>query len=516
MKSTEDKNYEGVKAFLIARVSDTRQTDALPAQNLRLEAYEEKLKLKGEYFSFDETAYKEDRLKFKEIVNKIYDYPDFCIVVFDKIDRFTRDASSEVVQVMKRLVKEEKIELHFPSDNLIYHKNSPAADKTRLGMGMVFGEYYSSAISDNVKRKIQQKLHDGEFPGKAPIGYKNVATTDDLGKIISKNIVPDPARKQYIEKAFELRLEGKSFRTIAKILKEDGLRANTKQQGVVSQSQIETMLKNSFYYGVMKYDGGTHPHKYEPIIAKKLFDKVQAINDVRNNERDKTLTKQTYTFQGILKCATCGCSYSSYVKKGRVYMRCTKSKEGVSCDQPPTSEEHLLPQVTELLEKLAISEQRVTQVLDVLKKGHDDIQLYYRNAIGETRGKIEVLNKKMDILYDDRLEGRITSNDYDKYVKKYKADKAELEQKLVEYTNNDQSFVVTSEYLLKLAQNAKSVFESSQPAQKNRILRTLLANCKINQKRLQLTLLQPFSSLVSDSKSQNWLRGLDSNQRPSG
>ena len=40
MKTTEDKNYEGVKAFLIARVSDTRQSDALPAQNLRLKAYE--------------------------------------------------------------------------------------------------------------------------------------------------------------------------------------------------------------------------------------------------------------------------------------------------------------------------------------------------------------------------------------------------------------------------------------------------------------------------------------------
>jgi site-specific DNA recombinase len=516
MKSTEDKNYEGVKAFLIARVSDTRQTDALPAQNLRLEAYTDKLKLNAEYFAFDETAYKEDRQKFREIVNKIYAYPDFCIVVFDKIDRFTRDASSEVVQIMKRLVKEEKIELHFPSDNLIYHKNSPAADKTRLGMGMVFGEYYSSAISDNVKRKIQQKLHEGEFPGKAPIGYKNVASMDDLGKIISKNIVPDPVRSQYIIKAFELRLEGKSFRTIAKILRDDGLRANTKQQGVVSQSQLETMLKNPFYYGVMKYDGGLHPHKYEPIITKQMFDKVQAVNEVRNIERDKTLTKQTFTFQGILKCATCGCSYSSYVKKGHVYMRCTKAKHDVACDQPPTSEANLLPQVTELLERLAISERRVNQVLDILKKGHDDIQLYYRNAIDETRSKIETLNKKMDILYDDRLDGRITSNDYDKYVKKYKADKEELEQKLIEYTNNDQSFVVTSEYLLKLAQNAKSIFESSQPAQKNKILRTLLANCKINQKRLQINLLQPFLTLASDFKNENWLRGLDSNQQPSG
>lgn len=514
MKNNEDKNYEGVKAFLIARVSDTRQTEALPAQNLRLEEYADRLKLNGEYFAFDETAYKEDRQRFTEIVRQIQEYPDFCIVVFDKIDRFARDASTEVVMILKRLVREGKIELHFPSDNLTYHKNSPAADKTRLGMGMVFGEYYSSAISDNVKRKIQQKLHDGEFPGKAPVGYKNVATLDDLGKIISKNIIPDPVRKQYIAKAYKLRLEGMSFRTIAKILKEDGLRANTKQQGIVTQSQIETMLKNSFYYGEMKYDGGQYPHRYEPIITKKLFDKVQAVNEVRNNERDKTLTKQTFTFQGILKCATCGCSYSSYVKKGHVYMRCTKSKEGVTCDQPPTSEETLLPQVAELLEKLAISEQRVTQVLDVLKKGHDDIQLYYRNAISETRAKIETLNKKMDILYDDRLEGRITSNDYDKYVKKYKADKDEQQQKLVEYTNNDQSFVVTAEHLLRLAQNANQIFQSSQPAKKNRILRTLLANCQINQKRLQLNLLQPFSTLTSDLENENWLRGLGSNQQP--
>lgn len=191
-------------------------------------------------------------------------------------------------------------------------------------------------------------------------------------------------------------------------------------------------------------------------------------------------------------------------------MRCTKAKEGVVCDQPPTSEENLLLQVTELLEKLAMSEQKVTQVLDILKKGHNDIQLYYQTAISETRSKIVKLNKKMDILYDDRLEGRIVSDDYDKYVNKYKAEKAELEQKLVKYTNNDKSFVVTADYLLKLAQSANQIFNSSQPVQKNRILRTSLANCKINQKRLQLNLLQPFMALSTDSKSQNWLRLLGS------
>lgn len=488
----EQTNYEDVKAFLIARVSDPRQTEALPAQKLRLDEYTERLKLNGEYFAFDETAYKEDRQKFREIVDKIYAYPNFCIVVFDKIDRFTRDASSEIVQTMKAMVKEGKIELHFPSDNLIYHKNSPASDKTRLGMGMVFGEYYSSAISDNVKRRQEQKLHVGEFPGKAPVGYKNINTQDINGNIISKDIVPDPVRSKYIVKAYEMRLEGKSFRTIAKQLKEDGLRANTKGQGIVTQSQIETMLKNPFYYGVMRYNSKEYPHKYQPIIAKRLFDKVQLLNEDRNARHDKTLTHQTFTFSGIVRCATCGCTYSSYEKKGRVYMRCSKAKEGVDCDQPPTSEADLLPQVDEVLKQLSLSEGIVNQVLGILKGEHDNIQLFYKNAIKDTSDRVTTIAKRLDTLYEDRLDGRITTADYDKYVTKYKAEKDELEYKLVEYTNNDKSFVLTAEHLLRLAQNAQTIFQSSQPAQKNKILKALLANCQIDQKKAPTQSVEAF------------------------
>ena len=101
MKDNEKKNYEGVRAFLIARVSDPRQVDALPAQKLRLEEYADKLKLRPELRSFDETAYKEDRSKFLEIINNAIKCPDEYILVFDKVDRLTRDVSSEVVRTLK-------------------------------------------------------------------------------------------------------------------------------------------------------------------------------------------------------------------------------------------------------------------------------------------------------------------------------------------------------------------------------------------------------------------------------
>ncbi len=502
--SNDKKKYEGVKAFLISRVSDPSQRDALPAQEYRLDEYAERLKLNAEKYMFDETAYKEDRVKFLEIIDEVAKYQGFYILVFDKIDRLTRDVSSSVVRELKKLVKEGKTELHFPSDGLVYHQKSPAHDKTRLNMGMVFGEYYSDAISDNVKRKIEQKLREGEWPGKACVGYKNVKYEID-GKEI-KNISPDPDRKQYIIKAFELRLASNSFRTIAKILREDGLRSNTKKQGIVGQSQIETMVKNPFYYGVMRYDGKLHPHKYEPIITKELFDLVQRVNDERNtDDYSKTETKQTFTFSGILKCATCGCSISSYVKKGHVYMHCTKAKVGVPCNQSHVAEAELLPQVTELLDKLRISDTTVNKLLDLLNNEHKNIVMFYQNAIKQTQAQYQKLDSKIATLYEDRLDGRITVDEYDRYVRTTKAEMEKLDAKLVEFTNNDKSFEVTAKYLLQLASKAKVLFDSSQPAQKNKILRALLANLTLNQKRLQLNLLKPFDGLLADHKSQNWL-----------
>jgi site-specific DNA recombinase len=309
----------GSKAFMIARVSDPSQRDALPAQELRLRDYAERYELDAEMFSFDETAYKSDRQKFREIVEQIEAYPGFCIVVFDKIDRFTRDSSSDVVRILRSLVRDGRIELHFPSDNLVVHKDSPAADKTRLGMGMVFSEYYSAAISDNVKRKFQQKLHEGEWPGKAPIGFLNVDTNDESGKLLRKDVVPDPTRQPYITKIYALRLEGVSYRMIAHQMRAEGLLGNSKNARPISASMIENILKNPFYYGVMSY--GTAKNtliRYQTLISKQTFMEAQKVTESRNNGgiRPRSDVKRVFTFNGMMTCKRCGCSMSSYEKKG--------------------------------------------------------------------------------------------------------------------------------------------------------------------------------------------------------
>lgn len=504
---TVTNKYNNVKAFLIARVSDPSQRDALPAQILRLNEYAKQHDMDGELYSFDETAYKEDRHKFQEIVNKIAHYPGFRVVVFDKIDRFTRDASSEVVRILKDKVKEGDLELHFPSDGLIYHKNSPACDKTRLGMGMVFGEYYSAAISDNVKRKTEQMLHDGIWPGKAPIGYLNVSD----GKV--KDIIVDPKRARHIKRIFELRASGKPFATIRKIMLEEGLVNNTKKAKPISKSQVEDILKNPFYYGQMRYNGHFYAHKYEPIISKAEFLVAQAVNKRQRITKNKTETKHKYAFQGVAKCALCGCSMSSYMVKGHVYMKCSNAK-GTRCGNN-ISEDDVESKIVHYFDNLHFRPEDYDGILKVLSQKHNNKQKFYSDRISTAKAEIERITKRLDILYDDRLDGRITVDEYDKKATELKEAKSEQEQTLLSLTANDKSFELDASTLLWIAQNARKIYESSKPEQKNKILGFLLSNLEIQQKTVLPSLLEPFKCLFEISKSSktsNWLPGLDSNQ----
>lgn len=511
MSTTE---IRGSKAFMIARVSDPSQRDALPAQELRLKEYAERHELDAEIMSFDETAYKSDRLKFKEIVDKISKHPTFSIVVFDKIDRFTRDSSSDVVRILKELVKVGKIELHFPSDNLFIHKDSPAADKTRLGMGMVFGEYYSAAISDNVKRKIQQKLHEGEWPGKAPIGFLNVDTNDDNGKFIRKDVVPDPTRQPFITKIYELRLLGVSYRMIAQQMRTEGLMGNSKNARPISASMIENILKNPFYYGMMSYNGKEYPHRYQTLISKQTFIEAQKVTDSRNNGgiKPRSDVKRQYTFNGLMSCKRCGCSISSYEKKGFVYMHCSKAK--YNCGQTHGKEAEAEIEMKKMIDAMTIDNDTLNQILQDLAEEHNNDQLYYKNMAENTKREISRLKGRLEALYEDRLDGRITLDDYDKMAQKNKDETENLERKLLQITTEDKSFTVDASYLLKLSRNAGKLFESSKAPLKNKLLKIILSNLEFDEKILFYKRRAPFDVISECLLSSNWLRRLDSNQQP--
>ena len=148
-----------MKAIILARVSTEEQKEAgnsLPAQQERLHRYIEsvqELEISKE-FIFDESAYKEHRKEFKKIVEYITDQKEIVALCCDKVDRLTRDFLVGLPE-LERLRREGKIVLHFPSDNLVLHQNSPATDLFHFNIAVSLAQYYSNSISDNTRRVFE-------------------------------------------------------------------------------------------------------------------------------------------------------------------------------------------------------------------------------------------------------------------------------------------------------------------------------------------------------------------------
>lgn len=99
----------------------------------------------------------------------------------------------------------------------------------------------------------------------------------------------------------------------------------------------------------------------------------------------------------------------------------------------------------------------------------------------------------------------ITLNDYDEYVKDLKARQEQLDDQLVNLTHNDKSFLLTSSYLLEVATKAPKLFQSSKAALKSKLLRFLLSNLVIQDKKLVFNLKAPFDVISECSQNQTWL-----------
>lgn len=110
------------------------------------------------------------------------------------------------------------------------------------------------------------------------------------------------------------------------------------------------------------------------------------------------------------------------------------------------------------------------------------------------------------------LERRwITYAEYDKMIVELKKKEQDLLAELSEHSKADEEFLISSSYLLELANRAYDLFMSSQPAQKNRILKMVLANLEIKDGKLVPKLKNLFQGVLICNERQEWLPRLDSN-----
>lgn len=480
-----------MKAFLIARVSTDEQADALPGQIYRLEDYANAKSYDYELFQLQESAYKGNRASFKKIIERVQEYHEPCVIVFDKIDRYTRNSNSDEVMVLNGLCRMGMIELHFPSDHLFINKDSSAQEKFMLNVGISNAQYYSDSSADNVKRRIEQKLREGECIGRVPIGYKNFR--HENGKADVKVV---PYHAQAIVEAFELYASGNvSLGEIRTIWRDKyGLR-----KGV---NVIAKLLHNQFYCGFIEHNGKTYPHKYEKLVSVELFNKVQDQFEQFSSKK-KRWAGIGFHYRGLITCADCGSRITFERHKGKyIYAKCASGRGVHQLTYVP--ETTLTKQFMNIIQAIKIPEQAYIQVSEAIKNEHADKQ----NRIEDERRTIDAelakYKTRRETMYIDRLDGIITEDFYQENMKKFTESERILQERKENIELGMEDRLSNNLYLLQLAKDAPKLFEKANQMQKRKMLNLILSNSQLSGSELRWEYKKPFDTMAFCAKTELW------------
>ena len=243
-------------------------------------------------------------------------------------------------------------------------------------------------------------------------------------------------------------------------------RAYLKQAGIttytgrpLAPSAAHNLLLNSYYMGVISFNGETYQGSHQPIISKQLYEAVQK---KLHSKRPMKQRKHDVALRNMLTCGHCNKTITWQIQKGHLYGTCQRDLP--ECKQNKMLREEIVHEM--LIEKLddLISPSQdvfrwiVVRIIDEHKANNDAAELLKQNI----KQRISRLENMAETLYDDKLAGEITKDRYD-------AKKATIQKQLTDLWDELSIADVTTENrhedaveIIELTQTAKAQYEDSE------------------------------------------------------
>jgi len=482
-----------IKAFLYVRVSSPKQEEgfSLDAQIRVGESYAAR---KGfeivRRWIVSESAKDDDRKAFAELVRLAKSEPTVTVILFEKTDRFTRNFM-DLVRLYDLMDNYGK-EVHFFATGLVLNKNSRSNEKLRLDMEVVFARNYINNLSEEVRKGMNEKVKNGGFPGMAPIGYLNNTETHEIDV--------DSEQARLVQKVFELYATGRySLDDMERIVKKEGLRYRNSAEPI-GRSAVYHLLTNPVYYGMIRWNGQFVVGKHEPLITKKLFDRVEEILGGQKRPKSKT-----FAFRGLGECGHCGSAITAETKTKKlksgkklryVYYHCTGHKKGKVCTGSYIREEALAEQLGLPLKGLTIDLGTLKEIKQALRESFGAEQDYHKERLAALQAEQTRLKGRLEQAYNDRLDGLITPDEFRDRAATWRARQIEIQNEIGAHQKADLSYLEEGARVLDLAQRAHQIYVKEQDQfARRKLIDLVVSKVVISGGRAVSNLREPFSTL---------------------
>lgn len=468
------------KSVIYARVSSKEQEEtgySLESQEKLLREYSSNKGFRVErVFSISESAsHKNQREKFGEMM-KYIDKNNINIIICEKVDRLTRNLKDAVA--MNSWIEESpKRQIHLVKDSLVMHKESRSQEKLNWNIRIIFAQNYTDNLSEEVKKGQKEKLEQGWLPTKPPLGYRTVGEKGRKTHEIEESVAP------LIKDMFELYATGNySTRELSRVMGKKGLK-NSKGNSV-GKTRIYDLLSDPFYCGDLRWKGEIYSGSQEPIISRDLFNLVQ-------NKLNRKLTSPYFSvhrpvYRGKIKCGECDRTISWEKQKGHWYGGC-KNCKAMQGKRRYIRQEVLDEEIVAKMVEVAPKSKRVLEILErALKEGHSEEIELRKSQIDSINRSLARGDRRMEVAYEDRLDRRISPEEYDVRKRDWENEKLELVNQLKKVGDDRSEYYEVGYKIHELALKAKDIYKSPKTTTDERrlLLSYIFSNLTIKQGKI--------------------------------
>lgn len=411
-------------------------------------------------------------------------------LIFSKLARLARNTKEllEFAEIFREhnadlISLQESIDTSTPAGRLFYT------------MIAAMAQWEREEIAERVAASVAIRAKLGKpIGGQASLGYQWK----------DKKLIPNPDEAPVRKLIYELFLEHRRRKTVARLLNEAGYR--TRRGAKFSDTTVKRLIRDPTAKGLYRanYTKRLDKNKriikpkeewvftkVKPIITEGLWDQCNAILDEQERKNKKATRKTVYLFSGYVFCH---CDYKMYVPSNSPKYTCYKCRNKIGTDD-------LEKIFHEQLKTFFFSPKEITDYLNkadkVIKEKEDLL-----NSLNEEKRKTEI---EMDKIYRAYINEEITMDSFGRHYRPLEKRIKQIDNKIPELQGEIDFLKIqylSSDQIVNEAKNLYSRWPELTSEEKRKIVENITEKIIIGENDITINLcyLPPSSKLMASGQ----------------